>query len=64
MPKDTMERPDRQGEIGAFCPCCKKKHNIEVPTVAREQKGTGKLYFGCPNFKLGCRFNGCRDKKD
>jgi hypothetical protein len=55
MTKDPMERPDRRGEKGGVCPDC------EGNTVARAQRGTGKLYFGCENFATGCRFNGCRD---
>ena len=55
MTKDAMDLPDHQGEEGPSCPVCGS------PTVARAQQGTGKLYFGCTNFKGGCRFNGCRD---
>lgn len=58
MFKDPMQKPDRKGEKGGPCPECGS------PTVAHEQKGTGKLYFGCTNFAGGCRFNGCRDHLD
>jgi hypothetical protein len=63
MPKDPMEKPDYPGEVGGFCPRCKERDGIEVPTIARRQHKTGKLYFGCPNFDPphNCRFNGCRD---
>jgi len=55
MAKNPMDTPKRHGEDGPSCPDCGS------PTVARVQQGTGKLYFGCTNFKGGCRFNGCRD---
>lgn len=63
-PKDPMETPSYVGEVGGFCPDCKRKFNIETPTKGRRQPSTGKLYFGCPNFDPphNCRFNGCRDK--
>lgn len=62
-PKCPMDKPDYRGEIGPFCPDCERKHGIKTRLVAREQQGTGKLYFGCPNFDppYRCRFNGCRD---
>ena len=58
MPKDPMERPERQGEKGD----CKLKYGTEVETIARVSEKTGELYFGCPNFgpPYFCRFNGCR----
>jgi len=64
-PKGPMDTPDYRGEIGPFCPECERKHGIKTPLVARQQEGTGKLYFGCPNFgpPYHCRFNGCRDVK-
>ena len=53
--KNPMGTPESHGEAGPPCPECGS------PTAARAQQGTGKLYFGCTNFKGGCRFNGCRD---
>jgi len=59
-----MDTPDYPGEPGPYCPECERKYVIKTPLVARQQKGTEKLYFGCPNFRppYSCRFNGCRDK--
>ena len=61
--KGPMDRPDSRGEIGPFCPDCERKHGIKTRLTAREKQGTGKLYFGCPNFDppYRCRFHGCRD---
>jgi ssDNA-binding Zn-finger/Zn-ribbon topoisomerase 1 len=55
MPKDAMDKPDRIREKGGPCPEC------GGPTVARRQRITSKLYFGCQNYAIGCRFNGCRN---
>jgi len=52
---DPMQKPNLKGEKGGPCPECGGQ------TVARQQRGTGKLYFGCENYTRGCRFNGCRD---
>lgn len=57
--KGPMDTPDYQGQIGPYCPKCEKR-GIKVRTKGRAQKGTGKLYFGCPNYP-DCNFNGCRD---
>jgi len=59
-----MDTPDYRREIGPHCPECERKYGIKTPLVARQQQGTGKLYFGCPNFDppYNCRFNGCRDR--
>jgi hypothetical protein len=64
MLKAPMEKPDEQGEIGRFFPIGRERFGIETPIEARKQNGTGKLYFGCPNFDepYKCRFNGCRNK--
>jgi ssDNA-binding Zn-finger/Zn-ribbon topoisomerase 1 len=52
---DPMQKPKLKGEKGGACPECGGQ------TVARQQRGTGKLYFGCETYMTGCRFNGCRD---
>ncbi len=53
--KNPMDMPGFRGQAGPPCPLCGS------PTVARAQQDTDKLYFGCTNFRGGCRFNGCRD---
>jgi len=62
--KNPTDTPDYRGQVGPYCPKCEKGHGIKTRLVGRQQKGTGKLYFGCPNFgpPYNCNFNGCRDR--
>lgn len=52
---DPAQKPKVKGETGGPCPECGGQ------TVARQQRGTHRLYFGCENYIKGCGFNGCRD---